>query len=300
MNQANPPSHGMSLRLECGYGSDRGLRRELNEDSLVASNPVFAIADGMGGHEAGEVASGVCVRTVGKHRLFSETPAKISAGDLQDVLLEADSAIRTITEARAGTTVTGVVLVEEMGNPYWLVFNVGDSRTYRMSQGAMEQISVDHSEVQEMIDAGRITAAEALIYPRRNVVTRALGTGPVAAADFWMLPVEEGDRILLCSDGLSGEVSDQQIVDILTTINNPQDAADALIQAALRSGGRDNVTVIVIDASNMNDDDGRLATAPRSGAEDEAEETTIPRPIVAAADTQPGDAGTVRDETRER
>lgn len=272
------------IRLRYGYASDRGLRRELNEDSLVASGPVFAIADGMGGHEAGEVASGICVRILSTHPLLASVPAALSAGDLQEVLAEADAAIRTIAGSRAGTTVSGVVLVEEMGNPYWLVFNIGDSRTYRLNQGGLEQISVDHSEVQEMVDAGRITAAEALIHPRRNVVTQALGTGPPARADFWMLPVEEGDRMLLCSDGLSGEVDEGQIVEILTAVKRPQDAADALIQAALRQGGRDNVSVIIIDASYGHDEDPAVDTDPET---DEAEEITIPRPVVSGADREP-------------
>ena len=136
--------------------------------------------------------------------------------------------------------------------PYWLVFNVGDSRTYRLSQGDFAQVSVDHSEVQELVDAGFITAAEALTHPRRHVVTRALGTGTDTEADFWLVPVEEGDRILVCSDGLSGELSDEQIHRALSTLRHPQDAVDSLIQAALRSGGRDNITVVVVDASNVN------------------------------------------------
>jgi PPM family protein phosphatase len=280
-DQPDPPHLPTAIRLHSGHASDRGLRRELNEDSLVASDPVFAIADGMGGHEAGEVASGICVRTLRTHPLLASTPAAISAADLQGILTEADSAIRSITFSRAGTTASGVVLVEEMGNPYWLVFNVGDSRTYRVNQGALEQISVDHSVVQELVDAGEITAAEAFVHPRRNVVTRALGTGPVAEADFWMLPVEEGDRILLCSDGLCGEVDEGTILEILNTMNNPQDATDALIQAALRTGGRDNVSVIVIDAS-YSDGEVPPEADPEPGT-DEVDETTIPRPVTAAA-----------------
>lgn len=283
--QPGQPHTDGSIRLNYGSATDRGLRRELNEDSLVVSERVFAIADGMGGHEAGEVASGICAQTLRTHQLLVSNPAGITAADLQDILFEADSAIRRITGSRAGTTVSGVVLVEEMGNPYWLVFNVGDSRTYRLYQGGLEQISVDHSEVQELVDSGQITAAEALIHPRRNVVTRALGTGPAAEADFWMLPVDEGDRMLLCSDGLSGEVDEGKIVEILTSLDSPQDATDALIQAALRTGGRDNISVIVIDAAQAPEE--VPSANPGTGTE-EAEETTIPRPIVSAGDAEPG------------
>ena len=157
---------------------------------------------------------------------------------------------------------------------YRLVFNVGDSRTYRLNQGILEQISVDHSEVQELLEAGRITAQEALVHPRRHVVTRALGTGDDSEPDFWMLPVEAGDRKLICSDGLTSEVSDEHIHAILSSTVRPQDAVQALIQAALCSGGRDNITAIVVDAADVAQDAEQAATAPRT--EDE-ETDTLPR-----------------------
>jgi protein phosphatase len=141
-------------------------------------------------------------------------------------------------------------VVEKLGVPYWLVLNIGDSRTYRLSRGSFSQVSVDHSAVQELVDAGQITPAQAAVHPRRHVVTRALGTGDETEADFWLLPIEEGDRMLVCSDGLNGELSDDQIAGILGSEADPQAAVDELIQAALRSGGRDNVTAIVIHAES--------------------------------------------------
>jgi protein phosphatase len=173
-----------------------------------------------------------------------------------------------------------------MGMPYWLVVNIGDSRTYRLSQGRFEQISVDHSEVQELVDAGEITAQEATVHPRRHVVTRALGTGDETEADYWLLPVEEGDRVLVCSDGLTGEVADDAILRILSSVADPQEAVDALIQAALRSGGRDNITAIVVDARNVSNDDGTGTTAPRLTSAD-GDEVTLPRPQASEAVTQP-------------
>jgi serine/threonine protein phosphatase PrpC len=143
--------HG--IRLSYGYGTDRGLRRELNEDSFIASDPVFAVADGMGGHEAGEIASGLCVRTLGSAPQLATGARTASAADLHECILEADARIRNATGARAGTTLSGVVVVEQLGLPYWLVMNIGDSRTYRLSQGQFQQVSVDHSEVQELVDA---------------------------------------------------------------------------------------------------------------------------------------------------
>jgi PPM family protein phosphatase len=277
---------GPGLSLTYGYGTDRGLRRELNEDSYIAADPVFAVADGMGGYEAGEIASGLCVRALATMPQLATGERSITAAVLQQYLVRADTSIREATGARAGTTLTGAVIVEQMGMPYWLVLNIGDSRTYRLSQGRFEQISVDHSEVQELVDAGEITAQEATVHPRRHVVTRALGTGDETEADYWLLPVEEGDRVLVCSDGLTGELSDDDILRILSSAAEPQEAVDALIQAALRMGGRDNVTAIVVDARNVSNDDGAGTTAPRLTSAD-GDEVTLPRPQAPEAVTQP-------------
>jgi serine/threonine protein phosphatase PrpC len=264
------------LQLSCGYGTDRGLRRELNEDSFIASDPVFAVADGMGGHEAGEIASGICVRTLAGMPQLATGERTATASVVQHFLASADDSIRAATGSRAGTTLSGVVVVEQMGVPYWLVMNIGDSRTYRLSQGQFAQVSVDHSEVQELVDTGEITAEQATVHPRRHVVTRALGTGDDTEADYWLLPIEEGDRVMVCSDGLNGELTDDRMLSILSAVEDPQEAVDALIQAALRSGGRDNITVIVVDARNVLNDAGMATTAPRtaSAAEDE---DTLPR-----------------------
>ena len=263
------------LRLNAGFGTDRGLRREMNEDSFIASDPVFAVADGMGGHEAGEIASGICVRTLARIPQLASGAREATAAVVQEYLQLADESIREATGSRAGTTLTGVVVVEQTGVPYWLVFNIGDSRTYRLSQGRLSQISVDHSEVQELVDAGQISQAQAAVHPRRHVVTRALGTGDEIEADYWLLPIEEGDRVLVCSDGLNGELDDEHITSILRSHADPQAAVDELIQAALRSGGRDNVTCIVVDATNVTSDGGNL-TSPRSAAAAE-DEDTLPR-----------------------
>jgi protein phosphatase len=283
-----PPAadHERGLSLSYGYGTDRGLRRELNEDSFIASDPVFAVADGMGGHEAGEIASGMCVRALAAMPQLATGERSVTAAVLQQYLVRADSSIREATGARAGTTLTGAVVVEQMGMPYWLVLNIGDSRTYRLSQGEFAQVSVDHSEVQELVDAGEITPEQATVHPRRHVVTRALGTGDETEADYWLLPVEEGDRVLVCSDGLNGELTDEHMFRILSTVGHPQDAVDALIQAALRNGGRDNITVIVVDAKNVMNDGGIATTAPRPSAEAE-EEVTLPRAQVVDARESP-------------
>lgn len=256
------PAPGLDVRLTYGFGTDRGLRRELNEDSFLAVEPVFAVADGMGGHEAGEVASSVCVRTLESSSIIGTRTPHFTAADLEELIHQTDQRIRSEAGGHAGTTLTGVVLVEESGAPHWLVFNVGDSRTYRLSSGTFGQVSVDHSEVQELVDLGRITEEQARTHPRRHVVTRALGTGDDAEADVWLMPVEEGDRMLLCSDGLSGEVTDEAIWTVLSTVHDPQEACDELIAATLRSGARDNVTVVIIDASVLGESDVERTTAP--------------------------------------
>lgn len=281
--------NGPGLSLSYGYGTDRGLKRELNEDSFIASDPVFAVADGMGGHEAGEIASGVCVRALAAMPQLAIGERSVTAAVLQQYLVRADESIREATGARAGTTLSGAVVVEQMGMPYWLVLNIGDSRTYRLSQGQFAQISVDHSEVQELVDAGEITPDQAIVHPRRHVVTRALGTGDETEADYWLLPVEEGDRILICSDGLTGELTDEHLFRILSTVAHPQDAVDALIQAALRNGGRDNVTAIVVDARNVMNDAGIATTAPGPTADAE-EEVTLPRAHIVDASRTAADA----------
>lgn len=284
--QEIPPA-GMSIRLESGSASDRGLRRELNEDALLAAEPIFAVADGMGGHEAGEVASGICVRTLRDSGIPGSLRVDLSAEGLQELISQADRNIREATGGNAGTTLTGVVMVEEAGHPYWLFFNVGDSRTYRLRHGELAQVTVDHSEVQELVDDGRITAAQAHVHPRRHVVTRALGTGPDTGADFWLIPVEPGDRILACSDGLTGEVSEEGIAEILQGVADPADAADALVQAALRAGGRDNISVVVVDARDTRSP-SRRAQGAGAPARHASTEDTLPRRSAVA----PDDAGT--------
>lgn len=264
---------GEQFSLDFGYATDRGLRRPLNEDALLAERHLFAIADGMGGHEAGEVASSICVATFARGQ--EAAGEWLTPEHLQQFMVDADRAIREAAGSRAGTTVSGAALVRQGDAPYWLVFNVGDSRTYLLSEDEFRQVTVDHSEVQEMVDRGEITAEQALTHPRRNVITRALGTGEDSDADFWMLPARPGDRLLICSDGLTNEVSDTAIRDVMMSRTPPQIAVDDLLQAALRSGGRDNITLVIVDVKLEHEDDQFTDTAPRAQIEDGM---TKPRP----------------------
>lgn len=270
------------LIVSAGSATHEGLRRTLNEDAVLASAPVFIVADGMGGHEAGELASAAVIAAfapyVGRQSL--ELDDVLDALGRSREVVEALSVVSTGSESRgsahAGTTLSGVVLADVDGMGYWLTFNIGDSRTYRFSEGELEQITVDHSVVQELIESGEITARDAATDHRRNIITRAIGAGSTGDADFWMFPAELGDRILVCSDGLPSELADAQIDAILTQHSDPQVAADALVSDAVNAGGRDNITAVVVDAVSV-------ASRPgvRMRADDDIDEDTRPR--VAAA-----------------
>ncbi|BDH57186.1 PP2C family serine/threonine-protein phosphatase [Tsukamurella sp. PLM1] len=169
-----------------------------------------------------------------------------------DRLRDAHAAIEAIdseTGKRAGTTVTGVLLTTYEGVPHWLVVNIGDSRTYRLAEGYFEQLTVDHSQVEELINGGFLSPEQARVDPRRNVITRALGAGMEPDADFWIVPAQPREKLLVCSDGLNGELTDDEIRHILDSDVPIDECADQLVSAALNAGGRDNVTVIVVDAT---------------------------------------------------
>ncbi|MBE7699289.1 serine/threonine-protein phosphatase [Oerskovia sp. Sa1BUA8] len=268
---------GTGLRLAWGASSHRGVRRLLNEDSFLADRSVFFVADGMGGHDAGEVASAAAIDAL---RPLGELTT-VSPEDVRGRLVVAQDDVRAISTEPgrgAGTTVTGVVVAQMEGMPYWLVVNIGDSRTYQMSRGTLEQLSVDHSEVQEMVDAGTLTATEAVTHPRRHVVTRAVGASLPPEPDFCWIPIESRDRMLVCSDGLTGELSDERITEILLAQPDPQVAADHLVNEAIVAGGRDNITVVVVDATGAWEDTSDGSTTPRDTT-GHTDDDTLPREL---------------------
>lgn len=233
-----------------GWGAvtDRGLVRGVNEDALLADPPVFVVADGMGGHAAGDVASWMAIESFA----VLVGPAAISATEAIEAISAANAAILRVAAANPekagmGTTLSGLVSVVAGGAEHWMVFNVGDSRVYRLAAGHLEQLTVDHSEVEELVRSGRLTREAARGYGRRNVVTRSLGTDPEPVADSWVFPPVEGERFLICSDGLCNEVIDFDIERCLLAHRAPQEAAEGLLRMALEAGARDNVTVIVVD-----------------------------------------------------
>ncbi|TDW31181.1 PP2C family protein-serine/threonine phosphatase [Cryobacterium psychrophilum] len=244
----------------CRYSArtDVGRVRKINEDSVMAQSPVFLVADGMGGHAQGDVASQTVVRVFDEHieRDVPSTPERIL-----DAIHSSNDAVRDLSAVDdygasvSGTTLAGVALVDagdDVGY-HWMAFNVGDSRIYTWDGEELLQLSVDHSAVQEMFDAGLITWEEAEKHPERNVITRAIGADEFVDADVWLQPASGYHTFLVCSDGLTKELEPSDIAQILKTHHpSEEDArglADVLVDEALERGGRDNVSVVVIEAT---------------------------------------------------
>jgi PPM family protein phosphatase len=262
--------------LRVGASTSTGRVRPLNEDAYVCAGGLFAVADGMGGHASGDVASALCVGVLAE-RLGDRREA--GRADLEDALADANRAILRHAELHAesaglGTTVTGLLLVDGPSGQHWLVFNIGDSRVYHVTDG-LRQLTVDHSELQELVLRGEVTADEARHHPRRHVVTRSLGGHPEALADYWQLPANSGDRFLVCSDGLVDELTDAEVESHLARQPDPQRCADALVEAAVQAGGRDNVTVLVVDHVGRGADIGSSTGGDASAERDLG--TTVPR-----------------------
>ncbi len=234
------------LVLAWGAVTDTGHRRAHNEDSFLARAPIFAVADGMGGHSAGDVASAAVVTRLAESVTESFTDADTIERGLQaatiDIGLAADE-----KELGVGTTVTGAALSLQGDEPFWTVFNVGDSRVYLFERETLVQVTVDHSVVQELVDAGVIRAEDAESHPDSNVITRAVGFNVEAVPDYWVVPVRAGLRLLVCSDGLTKELDAEAIRLYLAAGLSAEETAVALVEAALEGGGRDNITTIVID-----------------------------------------------------
>ena len=261
-NQGGRASNLDPFGFNYGFSTDLGRVRNQNEDCGHADKWLLVVADGMGGHQAGEVASEITVSTLRN----TCAPAPLGAddsnlvhphlADLVKATVDANSAIiRTSLEDPSkqgmGTTVTALSFIVDSAKdntPFALgLVNVGDSRAYVMRNQRLRQVSKDHSLVQDLVDNGQISKEEARHHPRRNIVTRALGIEPDVRVDSTQLPLIKGDRYLLCSDGLVDEVGDESIARILQGHKEPQEAADALVKAANDNGGRDNITVVVAD-----------------------------------------------------
>jgi serine/threonine protein phosphatase PrpC len=265
--------------LNWGSATHAGRIRAQNEDNLVAVDGVYVVADGMGGHEAGEVASQIAVERIRADLDVDGLPA---ASTVVDSISNANgdifrAAIANPGQSGMGTTVTAIAVIGDKlagrGAPNLdvnddgkmtpitaaepsealVLANVGDSRTYLLRHGRLQRVTIDHSYVQELVSTGHISEEEARTHPRRNIITRALGIEPDVKVDWWTLPLIRGDRFLLCSDGLVDEVADPDILETITTLKDPQEAAERLVDQANEAGGRDNITVIVVDVLEGDD-----------------------------------------------
>lgn len=269
-----------TVRVVSATATHVGHVRATNEDSLLSAIPIHLVADGMGGHNAGEVASAIAVEEFEKLTLQQN----VTVEQLGDALHSAAVRIGELggeSTLGAGTTVALVATMVLDGVGYWVVMNLGDSRVYRLSGEVFEQVSVDHSVVQELMDRGDITAEQARIHPYRHMVTRALGAGPESDPDYWLIPAETGDRMLICSDGLTGEVDDEAIEAMLRRPLDVRTIAEDLVGRALDAGGHDNVSVVIVEAVEVVGQS--LATESTAGTstpaeeETEVDEDTLPR-----------------------
>jgi serine/threonine protein phosphatase PrpC len=245
------------LHLQVASASHAGMVRAVNEDSLLAEPPVFAVADGMGGHSFGDRASATAILA-----LYEEfQPGQVTDPEhVFTAIRRANAAVRELTASAggqliAGTTLAGVAVVAEHpgADPKWMVFNLGDSRVYRWqgtSEG-VERISTDHSLVQELMDAGLIDEDGARRHPDRNVITRAIGAADDVHAEAWLLPAAQPQTFLVCSDGLTKELDDARIAELLVPLDpdeSPDAAVDRLLTAALAAGGADNISLVLVRA----------------------------------------------------
>lgn len=273
-----------TIRVVSASATHVGHVRATNEDSILETRPIFMVADGMGGHNAGEVASAIAVEEFEKLTIQEN----VTVEQLGDALRSAAARIgglRGEATLGAGTTVSAVATMVLDGVGYWVVLNLGDSRVYRLSGDVFEQVSVDHSVVQELMDRGEITPEQARVHPYRHMVTRALGAGPESDPDYWLIPAEAGDRMLVCSDGLTGEVDDRAIERVLRRPADVRTLCVELVGRALDAGGHDNVSVVLVEAVEVVGQplaaESTAARARTAGQapESEVDEDTLPRGI---------------------
>jgi len=262
----------MRLRETSGV-TDAGRKRRRNEDSYVLEPPLFAVADGMGGAQAGEVASRLAVDAFREfHEADELEPEKRVTAIIQEANRRIYERAREDTQASGmGTTVTAALVGEESVS----IGHVGDSRAYRLRGGQLEQLTDDHSLVADLVRGGRLTPEEADVHPQRSVITRALGTDPEVDVDAFTFEAEPGDVILLCSDGLTTMLTDEEIVAIVGRAKSLEHAAKQLVKAANRRGGEDNVTVVlfVLESSEPEALEDTVVAGDGRGSKDDLEDT---------------------------
>jgi protein phosphatase len=251
--------------LTAATATDRGRVRAINQDVALIEGQLVAVADGMGGHAAGEIAASVAVDA-----LRDAFAADQSADGLVAAANTANRAVHDRSESNQelhgmGTTLTAAALVKTRRSEQLVLINVGDSRAYLLVDGELTQLTEDHSVVEEMRRRGDLSSAEAAVHPHRHILTRALGIDPTVEVDSWLLEARPGSRLLICSDGLTNECDEAEIETVLSEAPDPAEAARVLVARALDHGGNDNVTVVVADISG--EPTGSLvAAAPKTSA----------------------------------
>ena len=264
------------MNVSVGAATDIGQVREGNEDSYLVVEPLYAVADGMGGHRGGEVASSLALETV--QGMFERRE-----GSLAEQVAEANRAVfdRSQNDRKVSGMGTTLTAAQVDGNRVHLV-HVGDSRAYLLRGGELTQITEDHTLVHRMVMEGEISEEEAETHPHRSILTRALGVDQNIQVDEGDLEVAPGDRLLLCTDGLTGMVPEGQIREILLESRDPQEAVDKLVKVANRAGGIDNITALILDFAN----DGGGPGATKGSA---IRQPTSERPIAPAAPSNRSD-----------
>ncbi|WP_375339618.1 PP2C family protein-serine/threonine phosphatase [Microbacterium rhizophilus] len=263
---------GLDAILTWAGVTHRGRKRDINQDALLTAYPLFVVADGMGGHIGGEIASASTIdrlqRMVGKGPVSPEAIEKALVKAVRDIGDHPET-----TDEGTGTTVTGVYLDITDQDAHWVALNIGDSRVYIQRDDALAQVTTDHSLVQELVAAGRLSPEEAENHPYGNVITRAVGPSEGAVPDYVRLDVRDGDRFVICSDGLTKELTDYGILHFLRLHADPEAAVDAMLEAALENGGRDNITIVVLNVAvpgqqPVDEDAVRTAEAPIAADDD--------------------------------
>jgi serine/threonine protein phosphatase PrpC len=271
----------VTVRLRVGARTDVGRVREGNEDAYMTRHPLFAVADGMGGHQGGEVASKLALETLEK--------AADGAPDLAEVVRAANRAVFATAAkdpglAGMGTTLTAVLVEDDRLH----LAHVGDSRMYLLRDGNLGRVTKDHTVVERLVDEGRLTPEDAERHPQRSILTRALGVEEDVQVDEADVDVRPGDRVLLCSDGLTGMVDEDDILRILGQHADPQGASDALVAAANQAGGQDNITAVVLDV--LEEEKAAAETAPQAAVTE-----TVERPSPMSEPARPVETPPVAD-----
>lgn len=235
----------MSARREDPFAGEShvGLVRPGNEDAFLVAPPLFAVADGLGGHQAGEIASSIAIDT-----LLDAAPRQVDSKALGRAVRRANAAVIEAAESGRGRSGMGTTLTAAMVEGTTIaVAHVGDSRAYLLHLGTLQQLTQDHSMVADLVRQGQLTAEESRVHPNRSVITRALGSDPNMLADTFEVTAANGDRLLLATDGVTSMITDDEISRVLATEPSPRAAVDALIERSLAAGGQDNITAVVVD-----------------------------------------------------